>query len=248
MALACQCCCAPKGDTIDQLKNKKELCTFEEEFKDLHMKELAMRLKVKETGSLLLDPNVTHPFVRVHIIDMNTGKYMAKSHPDKPGCYNREACSVMDPKGGFDKKDVDFLLPMSTRFFDMRIRGQTQCSWDESFIINEFAANIMQPNIILLFEILECNPMLIAQNSKMLNSEFLYPIAWGYLRPLGTAHIHMSRSRLQLFKYRMLKDPAGLIDLKTPQVLLEFQWSRRVKYPSFLEIELSFVGKSNFEV
>jgi len=38
--------------------------------------------------------------------------------------------------------------------------------------------------------------MLIAQNSKLLNNENLYPIAWGYLRPLGTAHIHLSRSRL----------------------------------------------------
>lgn len=139
---------------------------------------------------------------------------------------------------------MDFLLPVSTRFYDMRIRGQTQCSWDETFIINELAQNLLQPNVVLLFEIMECNPMLIAQNSKLLNRELLYPIAWGYLRPLGTAHIHMSRSRLQLFQYRMLGDPAGLIDLKTPQVLLEFQWNRKVKYPSFLEVELSFCARS----
>lgn len=63
------------------------------------MKNLAMKLKVKETGSLLLDPNVTHPFVRVHIIDMNTCKYMAKSSANLPGSYNREACSVMDSRG-----------------------------------------------------------------------------------------------------------------------------------------------------
>jgi len=34
------------------------------------------------------------------------------------------------------------LLPMATKFFDMRILGQTRCTWDENFIINEETKNI----------------------------------------------------------------------------------------------------------
>jgi hypothetical protein len=139
-------------------------------------------------------------------------------------------------------------MPLSTRFFDMRIKGQTQCAWDESFIVNELAANILKPNVVLLFEILECNPMLIAQGSNLLNSERLYPIAWAYLRPLGTAHIHLSRARLQLYRYKMQQGHLGLVDLKTPNVLLEFNWTKKIKYPSFLEVELGFCNKSNEEI
>jgi hypothetical protein len=122
MALAFQCC-GPKGDTIDQLSDKKALFTFEEEFNEPHHKNLGLKIKVKETGSLMLDPNVTHPFVRVHIVDMNTCKYLAKSQPLLPGSYNREACSLLDSKGNFENKPVDFIMPIATRFFDMRIKG-----------------------------------------------------------------------------------------------------------------------------
>lgn len=104
---------------------------------------------------------------------------------------------------------------------------------------------MLQPNVLILFEILECNPALIAQNSKLLNKELMYPIAWAYLRPLGTAHIHLSRTRLQLYKYKMRNDSPAEVDLRTPDVLLEFNWQRKVKYPSFLEVDLSFCNRSD---
>ena len=153
-------CCAAKGDAIEQ--QKTPLFTFEEEFNEPHHKNLALKIKIKETGSLKLDPHVTHPFVRLHVVDTNTCKYMAKSDAKLPGSYNRESCQVMDTTGQFESKPTDFIMPVATRFFDMRIKGQTQCSWDEQFIINELAQNILKPNVLLLFEILECNPMLIA--------------------------------------------------------------------------------------
>ena len=91
MAFEC-CCCKPNGDFIANLQSKKELVKFEEEFKDQpHLQDMALKLRIKETGSLLLDPNVTHPFVRVHVIDMSTCMYMAKHDQYKPGCYNRES-------------------------------------------------------------------------------------------------------------------------------------------------------------
>jgi hypothetical protein len=64
-----------------------------------------------------------------------------------------------------------------------------------------------------------------AKDKKLLNRENLYPIAWSYLRPVGAANIHLSRSRLQLYRYKMTRDqkgPKGYIDMKTPDVLLEF--------------------------
>ena len=46
-------------------------------------------------------------------------------------------------KVNFTQKPVDFFMPMSTKFFDMRIKGHNSCQWNEEFIINEFAHKIL---------------------------------------------------------------------------------------------------------
>ena len=53
--------------------------TFKEEFKQDFQQELAFKVGIEETGYLQLDPCCVHPFCRVHIMDMKTGKYLAKS-------------------------------------------------------------------------------------------------------------------------------------------------------------------------
>ena len=151
---------------------------------------------MKETGYLQLDPCIVHPFCRVHIIDMNTGKYLAKRDAALPGVANRESNALIDSEGIITSKPVDYLMPMSTGFYDMRITGQNMCRWQEEFVVNEHAAYVCRPNVIFLFEILECNTTMILENDRRLNAENFYPVAWAYLRPLGTADIHLSRNRL----------------------------------------------------
>lgn len=101
----------------------------------------------------------------------------------------------------------------------------------------------------MLFEILDFNPSMIFENKKLLNADLLYPIAWGYLRPVGTAHIHMSRVRIQLYKHKFSFDEEIKMkrpyDPRTPSVLMEFNWPKKEFYPSFLEIELTFTPKSD---
>ena len=90
-------------------------------------------------------------------MDMETGKYLAKSRPEQPGVANIENVSLIDDEAKVTNENVDFLLPMSTKFYDMRKSGQSSCAWNEEFILNELAQNICQPNVVILFEILECN-------------------------------------------------------------------------------------------
>jgi hypothetical protein len=139
-------------------------------------------------------------------------------------------------------------MPMSTKFFDMRINGECRCKWDEEFVINEFAKDILNPNVVILFEILEVNEKLIIEGSKLLNADMMYPVAWAYLRPLGTARIHMQRTRLQLYKTRFNYDTITKqrkpYDWRTPDVFLDFNWAGKTKYPSYLEVDISFVAKS----
>jgi len=57
---------------------------------------------------------MVHPFVRVHIIDMTTYKYIAKKSSIQPGMYNKESAYFIDSFKNFTKNDTDYLLPIST--------------------------------------------------------------------------------------------------------------------------------------
>ena len=135
----------------------------------------------------------------------------------------------------------------------MRKQGENSCAWNEEFIINEFAPNILKPNVVFLFELLEVNTQLIADHQHdKLTAELFYPVAWAYLRPLGTALTHMSRSRLQLyrykFKYTKEVEDNWPYDIRTPAVFLDFNFPKKTLYPSYLEVDVSFCNKSEVEI
>ena len=123
--------------------NKKSFITFEEEFnaKNERYNELGIKLKIKGTGSLLLDPNVTNPFVKIHVIDMSTCQPLKKesSFNRRVTSFNESCVKLLKQNNEhiLQPRNCDYILPMATTFYDMRIKGQTQCSWNEEFIINE---------------------------------------------------------------------------------------------------------------
>lgn len=168
-------------------------------------KELALRLEVSGTGILEMDQNVLHPFVRVHIVDLNTNKYLQKSNREMPGIANKESCNFfrvdVDGKDNTETKvaeftAVNFLLPFSTRMFDLRVRGNNYCEWNEEFIINENLDRIFQSHVVIMFEVLDFVPSLIVNDRSQLRPDNLYPVAWAYLRPLGSAQVHADKVKL----------------------------------------------------
>ena len=91
--------------------------------------------------------------MRVHVVDLKTNKYLAKSDNKMPGIANKESCNFFrieneeqDNKGAKvpEFTEVNFLIPFSTRMFDLRVRGNNFCEWNEGFIINESIDNIFQ--------------------------------------------------------------------------------------------------------
>lgn len=136
--------------------------------------------------------------------------------------------------------------------YDLRVKGMNLAQWAEEFVINENVRHILQPNNVLLFELLDFNAQMLFENPELLNADNLYPIAWAYLRPVGAAQIHLARTRLQLYRYKFRYDEevkkGNLLDPRTPPVFLEFNWPKKVQYPSFLEVELSFTPKSDMTI
>lgn len=219
----------------------------------------ALKLTIKGTGILDMDEYVLHPFVRIHIIDRDTSKYLQKSNKNRPGVANRESANMLqmkDPEPGKEGAKIEkvitsvetnYIMPMSTKMYDLRIDGVNYCNWNEEFVINEFAKNIYNPNVVIMFEILDFNSKLLVEGSSKLTPDNFYPVAWAYLRPLGTANIHMGTRKLQLYKYQFEGKKSmrynRCIDPRTPDVYLELDWPQKCKFNSFLEIDLQFCRK-----
>jgi jouberin len=55
-----------------------------------------------------------HPFVRVHIINLDTSKYLAKEDRSKPGIANIESANFLDSGNNHTQAATDFILPFST--------------------------------------------------------------------------------------------------------------------------------------
>jgi len=208
-------------------------------------KKKRIKISINRSGPLVLDQFVLHPFVKIHIIDLNTCKYLAKPDPLKPGVYNNESASYYNSfKNHFECPRVDYFLSMSTSQYDLRPKAENYCSWYQSFSVDIKAEDFLKPNIVLLFEILDWSPSMILENSKKLNADLFLPIAWGFLRPIGAACQHLSDSKIQLYYYKgnhtKQRRYAHEIDLRTPEALLELNWPIKKKYPSYLEVNLSF--------
>ena len=195
---------------------------------------------------------MVHPFVRVHIVNLDTCKYLAKEDRSKSSVTNIESAAFIDSGKHYTQSAADFILPLSTQLYDLRVKGMNFAQWQEEFIINENARYLLQPNILFLFEILDFNAQMIIESPELLNADNLYPIAWAYLKPVGASQIHLSRTRLQLFRYKFRYNEevkkGKYLDPRTPPVFLEFNWPKRAQYPSFLEVELSFSPKSDMVI
>jgi hypothetical protein len=105
------------------------LFEFDEMYPELRNKNVGIKLSIRNTGILEMDEHVMHPFVRIHIVDLITNKYLAKSNEKVPGVANLENCSFFSLGGeNFENKlpkmiSTDFFLPMSTSMYDLRVKG-----------------------------------------------------------------------------------------------------------------------------
>ena len=217
----------------------------EHPFDDEGFERKKIEIKILKSGSLILNQYILHPFVRVHIVDLETYKYLAKTDSLKAGVFNNETAAYYNSfKNHFEAKEVDYYLPLWTSHYDLRPKAENFWSWYQTFIIDLNVEYFLRPNVILLFEILDYSPALILEDSSKLNADNFLPIAWGFLRPIGTACQHLADSKVQLYYYKGYHSKKMRykhdIDLRTPDVLCELNWPNKSKYPSYLEVNISF--------
>lgn len=158
------------------------------------------------TSALEMDTNIMHPFVRVHVVELTTGRYVTKDNVEHNAVYNFETNCYVEEKDGGTKEhkscEMEFIPPFATNCCDMRYTSNSRAVWNEEVIINIPGLDFCDPEILILFEILDFNVMYLnAKKVDSLDVDYNYRIAWGYLRPLGLSAFHLGNVRIQLYRY-----------------------------------------------
>ncbi|XP_012982756.1 jouberin isoform X3 [Mesocricetus auratus] len=191
--------------------------------------DLVMGVYIHRTDRLKSDFMISHPMVKIHVVDEYTGQYVKKDDSGRP------------VSSYYEKDNVDYILPIMTQPYDFKKLKSRLPEWEEQIIFNENFPYLLRefdesPKVILFFEILDFLSMdEIKNNSEVQNQECGFrKIAWAFLKLLGAngnANIN-SKLRLQLY-YPPTKPRSQL------NVVEVFEWwskCPRNRYPSTLYV------------
>lgn len=83
---------------------------------------------------------ISHPTVKIHVLNSATGEYLKKSIVRRPGSYN------------FEKPSVDHLLPLMTKPSNFRLDDkQSFPVWEELLLFNESYSYVTKTENQVLF-------------------------------------------------------------------------------------------------
>uniref|UniRef100_A0A6Q2ZIV5 SH3 domain-containing protein n=1 Tax=Esox lucius TaxID=8010 RepID=A0A6Q2ZIV5_ESOLU len=157
---------------------------------------LVLGVYIHRTDRLKTDLLVSHPMVKVHVIDEITGQYVKKEDSHRP------------VSSFYERESVEHILPIITQPFDFRKNKTTIPEWEEQIIFNERFGYFLQdnnegPRVILFFEVLDFISMEEARANVDVDKHErgFRKIAWAFLKLVGTNGVQNidSKLRLQLF-------------------------------------------------
>ncbi|KAK1874751.1 Jouberin [Dissostichus eleginoides] len=202
---------------------------------------LVLGVFVHRTDGLQSDLLVSHPMVKVHVVEERSGKYVRKEDSHRP------------VSSFYEQQNVEHVLPIITQPFDFKKNKSIIPEWREQIIFNERFGYFLQenqeeaPRVILFFEILDFMTMEEARANAAVDPERGFrKIAWAFLKVLpwgplvgtnGVLNID-SKLRLQLFC-----PPARA--KRTPGSIEVFEWWSkfpRNKYSSTLYVTVKGIA------
>ena len=237
-----KCCSDYKNGDVFTTQCFREKCNIDKKLNNLDNKILT--LSILKSGTLEIMPMIMHPFVRISIVNLKTGKYIQKSDFGAPAICRKENNFTVKHDLNTNHLELstsllDMIPPFATCPYDLREKGESYAEWNEDFYINEKASTLLDDNIIFFFEILDYN-LNYNLNPK---EDCIIPMAWGYLKPVGFSQTYMGKHKIQLYKYKFNRTNK-LSDYKkknhnfirTPDLLYELDWIKKEKYQTFLQI------------
>ncbi|XP_049451487.1 jouberin [Epinephelus fuscoguttatus] len=190
---------------------------------------LVLGVYIHRTDRLKTDLLISHPMVKIHVIDENTGQYVKKEDCHRP------------VSSFYEQENVDHIIPIMTQPFDFKKNKSIIPEWREQIIFNErfgyfVEQNDDSPRVVLLFEILDFITMEEARANVDVDKHErgFRKIAWAFLKLVGTNSVLNidSKLRLQLF----CPPPRAKRQPKTIEVVEWWRKYPRNKYASTLYV------------
>ncbi|XP_036104343.1 jouberin isoform X3 [Molossus molossus] len=191
--------------------------------------DLVLGVYIHRTDRLKSDFMISHPMVKIHVVDEITGQYVKKQNSKRP------------VSSYFEKDNVDYILPIMTQPYDFKQLKSRLPEWEEQIIFNENFSYLLRdvdesPKVILFFEILDFLSLdEIRNNSEIQNQECGFrKIAWAFLKLLGANGNVNINSKLRLQLYYPPTKPRSRVN-----VIEVFEWwskCPRNRYPSTLYV------------
>ncbi|XP_043855754.1 jouberin [Dromiciops gliroides] len=192
---------------------------------------LVLGVYVHRTDRLRTDFMISHPMVKIHVIDQNTGLYVKKEHS------NRAVSSF------YEQEKVENVLPIMTQPYDFKHFKSRLPEWEEQIVFNERFSYFLQeseesPRVILFFEILDFLSMDEAKaNSEVQVQESGFrKIAWAFLKLVGANGVLNINGKLRLQLYS--PPPRMRPQLNVVEVFEWWSKCPRIRYPSTLYVTI----------
>ncbi|KAM9341563.1 jouberin [Symphorus nematophorus] len=190
---------------------------------------LVLGVYVHRTDRLKNALLISHPMVKIHVVNENTGQYVKKEDCHRP------------VSSFYEHENVDHILPIMTQPFDFKKNKSVIPEWQEQIIFNERFGYFVQqndesPRVLLFFEILDFISMEEARTNVDVDKHErgFRKIAWAFLKIVGTNGVLNidTKLRLQLF----CPPPRAKRQPKTIEVVEWWRKYPRNKYASTLYV------------
>ncbi|XP_069462846.1 jouberin [Ambystoma mexicanum] len=198
-------------------------------YKRLIDESLVLGIYIHQTDKLKSDLMLSHPMIKIHVIDEKTGLYVKK----ETSSYAVSSFS--------EQESVEHIRPIMTRPYDFRQFKSTLPQWEEQIIFIDPFGYLLQeteesPKVILFFELLD----VLSVEDAGANFEIqcqergFRKIAWAFLKLVGANGVLNVDGKLRLQLY--YPPPRSRAQPSTVEV---FEWwlrCARNRYPSTLYV------------
>ncbi|KFP42017.1 Jouberin, partial [Chlamydotis macqueenii] len=180
------------AENDEEIKNSEISAQSKFDFDD----GLVLGVYIHRSDRLKTDLLVSHPMVKIHVVDQRSGFYIKKEHS------NRKVSSY------YEQEQIEHILPIMTQPYDFRQSKSAVPEWDEQVIFNERLSYFIQnteesPRVILFFEILD----FLSADEVRANSDVqiqacgFRKICWAFLKLVGANGIRNIDGKLRLQLY-----------------------------------------------
>ncbi|XP_017595145.1 PREDICTED: jouberin isoform X2 [Corvus brachyrhynchos] len=190
--------------------------------------DLVLGVYIHRSDRLKIDHLISHPVVKIHIVDQRSGLYVKKDYSKKED-------------SSYEQEEIQHILPIMTQPCDFRKSKSAIPEWEEQVIFNERFTYFIQnteenPQVILFFEVLDSLRMNeMRANSDIQVQEGRYrKICWAFLKLVGANGVLNVGGKLRLQLYY----PPSRTKSYSNAVEVYDWWAKcpRNRYPSTLYI------------